>query len=362
MPPAGNPPPNGDDNISAFVIASAVSALAIATVAVAARFYTRAVIMRALAAEDWFVLIAWLHSIGYTVFMVIQAKSGLGRHIWTLQPEDLVTWGMVSWAALLFYQLSLACSKISILLLYLRVLTYKWLRRAAWALFAVIVIYSTLFVISTVTLCVPLEALWNPAVKGNCRRDPVYMWLAIGFHIATDFLVFALPLPVVILMTVALSHRIMLLLIFALGFLACVISVLRAILIRPLLRSADISWEFVTISHWTSVEVNTAIVCACLLATKPLIDLLWNKLRRVPRLPVGETSLGSGPLTIGSESVRGSKLPSGSERLERGYTSDAVVLSVTEAEDFELPMGDVGQQYAAAMKEVATVRRGKLDV
>ena len=124
-----------------------------------------------------------------------------------------------SWAALLFYQLSLTCSKISILLLYLRVLTYNWARRAAWVLFAVVVIYNTLFFVSTMTLCVPLEALWNRAVQGNCHTSPVYMWLAIGFHIATDFLIFALPVPVVILMIVTLSQRIMLLLIFALGFL-----------------------------------------------------------------------------------------------------------------------------------------------
>jgi len=60
MPLAGNPPPGADDDISAFVIASAVTALAVATVAVAARFYTRAAMMRALAAEDWFVLGAWV--------------------------------------------------------------------------------------------------------------------------------------------------------------------------------------------------------------------------------------------------------------------------------------------------------------
>ena len=49
-----------DDDISAGVIASAVASLAIAAVAIAARFYTRAVIMRGLAAEDWFVLAAWV--------------------------------------------------------------------------------------------------------------------------------------------------------------------------------------------------------------------------------------------------------------------------------------------------------------
>jgi hypothetical protein len=56
----GRPSAGRDDDISAGVIASAVASLAIAAVALAARFYTRAVIMRGLAAEDWFVLAAWV--------------------------------------------------------------------------------------------------------------------------------------------------------------------------------------------------------------------------------------------------------------------------------------------------------------
>jgi len=136
----------------------------------------------------------------------------------------------------------------------------------------------------------------------------------------------------------------------------CAISLLRAILIKPLLKSTDFSWDFVTISYWTSVEVNAAVVCACLLAIKPLIDLLWNKLRRVPRLPVEKTSLGSGPPTIGSESVRSSRLPSSLDRLENGSGRCRVLLSGTESEDSELPRRNVDQLYAAAMKEIATVQ------
>lgn len=54
------PSTGGDDSLSAGVIACAIVSLVIAAVAVAARFYTRAVIIRALAPEDWFVLAAWV--------------------------------------------------------------------------------------------------------------------------------------------------------------------------------------------------------------------------------------------------------------------------------------------------------------
>jgi len=69
------------------------------------------------------------------------------------------------------------------------------------------------------TLCVPLHKYWNAGTDGTCK-PAVYMWAVLGLHVATDFLIFLLPVPVVLSMK-ALSRRQRtgLLLIFALGFL-----------------------------------------------------------------------------------------------------------------------------------------------
>lgn len=56
-------PGNDDDDLRPNVIACAVVCLAISTAAVAARFYTRSVIVRAVAAEDWFALAALVRHI-----------------------------------------------------------------------------------------------------------------------------------------------------------------------------------------------------------------------------------------------------------------------------------------------------------
>lgn len=56
------PPSPGDDggDLSNVVIACTIVCLVVAAIAVAIRFYTRTVVVRALAAEDWFVLAAWV--------------------------------------------------------------------------------------------------------------------------------------------------------------------------------------------------------------------------------------------------------------------------------------------------------------
>lgn len=59
----------------------------------------------------------------------------------------------------------------------------------------------------------------------------------------------------------------------------CLISALRAVWINALFKSSDPSWDFVAVSNWNSVEVNTAIVCVCLLVTKPLFVRLWHRVR-----------------------------------------------------------------------------------
>lgn len=157
-----------------------------------------------------------------------------GRHIWTVTPEAMVTSlkasspvqpfatqltpRQASFIGTLFYQLSLIFAKISICLLYIRVLLpFTYTRRAAFVLLAIVITYGILGAISTGTVCRPIAAFWDHTVKGECH--PVaYMWAAIVLHVVTDFLIFLLPMPVVFRMRLPLAQRISLMLVFGLGF------------------------------------------------------------------------------------------------------------------------------------------------
>jgi hypothetical protein len=46
--------------------------------------------------------------------------------------------------------------------------------------------------------------------------------------------------------------------------------------------TVDPSWDSIPLSFWNIVEVNVAIVCACSLTLKPLIDKLWPRLLDPP--------------------------------------------------------------------------------
>lgn len=72
---------------------------------------------------------------------------------------------------------------------------------------------------------------------------------------------------------------------------------------------ADFTYDSVPLSYWTCLEVNTAIVCACVMTLKPFLTHYFPSLTRSrpTSSPTGHSpheSAGGAPLTIGSRPVR----------------------------------------------------------
>jgi len=117
------------------------------------------------------------------------------------------------------YGLSLPLCKCSILLLYIRVLRFQYAYWACWIMLGATVVYGLFALAAAFTQCIPLQALWDPTITGAACHDTNWMYGIIAAHIASDFLVFMIPLPVVARMRLPLRQRIEMIIIFALGFL-----------------------------------------------------------------------------------------------------------------------------------------------
>ena len=124
-----------------------------------------------------------------------------------------------SWYTILFYTLSLCFTKISILCLYLHVFTYQWVRRAGQVILGIVIVTNIYSVIAIFLACVPLQAYWDYRVPSTyCHRQSIW-WSNTGLHMATDFLIFLLPMPVVWRLKLPARQKYVLFGIFGLGFL-----------------------------------------------------------------------------------------------------------------------------------------------
>lgn len=118
----------------------------------------------------------------------------------------------------LAYSLSLTFTKISILCLYIRILTYDKIRLLGKILLAIVIISHLWIVITILISAVPLQAFWDWNVEAKFRMPPNVYWGNSALNMVTDFLIFSLPLPVIFRLRIAKRQKIGLYLVFLLAF------------------------------------------------------------------------------------------------------------------------------------------------
>ncbi|KAH6651331.1 hypothetical protein F5144DRAFT_617914 [Chaetomium tenue] len=316
QPPPGTPPPLPPnlphDSLKLNIIISSTICWFIAAFFTGLRFYTRGVIIRVLGPSDWSVLLALIFAGATCGGIIEQAIHGAGHHVWDLDPNDTASalaWGRAAWYGILFYSLSLCFSKIAILLLYIHLFAFKWARLAGQILFGIVVISHIYMTLVTFTACIPLYSYWDFRVTEKYCHPQSIWWSSTGMHMVTDFLIFLLPMPVVWSIRLPRRQKYILSAVFGFGFIVCFISILRLL---PLFRAQsdpDFTYVAAELSYLTAVEVNGAIVCACVVTLKPFLS------RFFPRLwgsSAGSSSSSSGvgdhryagPPTIGSLPIK----------------------------------------------------------
>ena len=116
-------------------------------------------------------------SVVSTGLNIRQVAVGGGRHEYYLTPPQIIE--SLKWVDfsefLLFW--SAAFTKISICIFVMRIPNSKRLNYLLYSLMALVTFANGAAVIVFLAQCRPLEALWDPAVNGNCWNEEIY----IGF-------------------------------------------------------------------------------------------------------------------------------------------------------------------------------------
>ncbi|KAK0666441.1 hypothetical protein QBC41DRAFT_230510 [Cercophora samala] len=270
---------NPDESYQTNIIACAVVTWIIGATFVGLRFYTRGILLHnILGAEDWLILLALVFAAA-TCAGLIEPAYGLGKHTLDVNPDLIVPMARAGWYTILHYLLTLLLTKLSLLLLYLRLLTYHHARYYVHLILSIVLLTNGLWTLSTVvTACLPLAAFWDKAAHPNAYCHPQSFWLGnTGLHIGTDILLYILPLPVIVNLQMRPRQKAMLCGVFALGFFVCSISAVRLWDLVEQYRRSDFTFDNVSIAYLTCIEINAAIACACCMTLKPLVCKLFPR-------------------------------------------------------------------------------------
>ncbi|KAK7512607.1 uncharacterized protein IWZ02DRAFT_494020 [Phyllosticta citriasiana] len=280
----------------------------IATGFVGLRLYTRFRISRHPGWDDAVIVIADLFSIVLCPTYLYQLKYGMGKPIASLTPEALVTLQEWFWVSTWVYLSGIAFGKMSILIQFLRIFVDFKTRFASWFTILFIVTCCTVCFFGGIFACNPVHKFWKQSVSGTCINYMAIWYMHAGMSILSDILIIITPLPIIVNMNLEKKKKISLAITFAIGGFGLVTSVIRFYYLHRLLIVTDKTLFNPFPALWSALELNTLIICGCLITLPPLLPIILGSIRRYassssPSNSQGNTIVGQ----LGSDGVDSSR-------------------------------------------------------
>ncbi|KAM5357849.1 hypothetical protein ACJZ2D_015859 [Fusarium nematophilum] len=210
-----------------------------------------------------------------------------GVHAWEISVEQFNSYLLVAYLAASLYVICGSLSKVALLIFYLHLSPQRWFKLATWATIVLITGYTVGIVFPVIFACNPIAMSWDVRITdGTCINRPrLYIATAVA-NIASDLVLFILPIRMVSQLQIPRLQKIGLLGIFCIGSLTIITSVIRLAILPPLLSTTDPNWLITWVLVWGIVELNLIITCAS-------VPTLKKFLRHVAPKIIGESRYGS---------------------------------------------------------------------
>jgi hypothetical protein len=171
--------------------------------------------------DDYFILATLLTGVPQTIITDKGTiANGLGRDIWTLPFEDVITFTRWFYIMEVLYFLIVALLKLSLLFFFLRIFPTRNMRRMLWGTIAFDIAFGIAFTVAAIFQCQPVSYYWNrfdDGQTGKCVNINGLGWANAAISIVLDLWMLALPLSQVFTLKLAWKKKISVALMFCVG-------------------------------------------------------------------------------------------------------------------------------------------------
>ncbi|KAI0999127.1 hypothetical protein K3495_g9068 [Podosphaera aphanis] len=273
------------------LLASTISSSLIVCIFVTLRCYSNYQISKKFWWDDGFLLLSSAFFICFQSVTIWGISVGLGLHIWNSNSSHWRGLLRFEWSWELIYIVVQTMTKVSVLLLYYRIFPQRWFRRLLDVLIAFMFVHFLIFGTIIVNICHPISKSWNMILPGNCiNTRPVGVAGAIC-SIFEDVFFLSLPVPMIWQLKLETTRKIGIIVILAIGLVACVASIVRLKFLLKYSETSDRTWDSYTMVVLSQIELCLSIVCVCF----PAIRLLFSRSTRsvTTKSSMPENSLSS---------------------------------------------------------------------
>ncbi|CAN8097802.1 unnamed protein product [Discula destructiva] len=243
---------------------------------------TSKLLTRTLCIEDYIIIAALLLTVVPAGALLQMANLGFGRHIWDLKDGALTKVLQLVYISEIFYVAALALTKVSLVCMYIRIFrTYPPFKLACYGALAFIILPSTVIILVTILSCQPVPYFWNRDIpNGKCVDVAALAYANSAFAVAQDALLIVLPIGMLYTLNMSLRKKALIGLMFAVGGLGLVATIIRLRTLNVFGDLADPSWDYVPVVYWTTIEQAAGIIASCMPAVRKLAERIFGPMWR----------------------------------------------------------------------------------
>ncbi|KAI6754478.1 hypothetical protein HG530_012230 [Fusarium avenaceum] len=258
---------------------NSIIACILAEVAVILRIYSKVKILGKLGPDDYFIMIAAVATVPYIWLACRLADLGFGLNIWDIQPFDrLYELLKLFWIDQIMYSVHLYSTKISILFFLRSIFTTSEFKKLTLVIGVFVALCGAATMITTGLQCLPASfnwTSWDGVHKGKCNDLNSQTYAFGGINMACDIVILILPLPHLWKLQVKGRQKVQLFVMFSLGTVVTVFSIIRLPFLISLGKTSNPTWEYVEVTIWSIWETELGMVCASLPAIRHLFKHMF---------------------------------------------------------------------------------------
>ncbi|CAK7211541.1 hypothetical protein SCUCBS95973_001150 [Sporothrix curviconia] len=257
-------------SLETLVTAVSAIAMALITSIVVLRLMVRRYSVGRFFLDDYLVILASIFTLVVCSVVIAATKYGLGQHVWNLDLADILdnlkACIQLMFVANIFYAAAIAFTKLSIIASYLQIFAPRGLLKTMlYATAGVTVGLGVASVPATIFECIPVAGAWTLMDnEAHCYTFINFLYASTAINVTTDLILCIAPIPLFWRLQLPQRQKIMISVLFFLGGLACIASIIRLAYLHLLYDPIDVTYDLVSSVMWTIAECTIGIVCVSL--------------------------------------------------------------------------------------------------
>lgn len=157
-----------------------------------------------------------------------ETEFGLGKHVAALSPDTNFPASLeLFYYGEMVYYACVSLTKVSILILYLKISPNRTFRILVWSMMAFVLGTCISSVVADIFQCTPIHKAWRTSVEGTCINQVALYVANAGLNITQDLLIYFLPVPMLWNLNMPRRQRTALILVFVVGAFVVITGMIR---------------------------------------------------------------------------------------------------------------------------------------